>query len=254
MNKRKKIVIGNWKNNPQTSEEAKKIFKGVVKKALAISGVETVIAPPTLFTNLFSKEKFSAKVRLGAQNVFHKTEGACTGEITAGMLKHAKVSHVIIGHSERRALGETDAVVAQKAAVLLREGFKPIICIGEPTHDPEGEYLRFLENQITSSLALIQNNDMLDIIIAYEPIWTIGATEAMTGNDIYQTTLYIRKILHGIYNQTIADAMTIVYGGSVNTSNIEDIMVKGNVDGVLVGRDSLIPDNFGDILTTVSKS
>lgn len=254
MSKRKKIVIGNWKNNPATPEEAKKIFKGVVKRAVAVSGVETVICPPTLYTGLFSKEKFGAKVRLGAQNVFHKNEGACTGEITARMLESAHVSHVIIGHSERRALGETDAVIAQKAAVLLREGFKPIICIGEPTHDPEGEYLRFLENQITSSMALIQNNDMLDVVIAYEPIWTIGATEAMTGNDIYQTTLYIRKILRDVYNQTISEAMTIVYGGSVNPSNIADIMSKGNVDGVLVGRDSLNPDNFGDIINVVSKS
>jgi len=254
MSKRKKIVIGNWKNNPQTPEEAKKIFKGIMKKATLLSGVETVVCPPTLYTGLFSKEKFGAKFRLGAQNVFHKTEGACTGEITAAMLKAAKVSHVIIGHSERRALGETDAIVAQKAAVLLREGFKPIICIGEAIHDSEGEYLRFLENQITSSMALIQNNNMLDVIIAYEPIWTIGAEQAMTGNDIYQTTLYIRKILRDVYNQTISDAMTIVYGGSVNPSNIQDIMTQGNVDGVLVGRDSLSPENFTNILTVVSKS
>lgn len=249
----KKIAVANWKTNPKTPEEASKLFKALSKKATAVKGVETVICAPTLYSNIFLKEKRNPKIRFGAQNVFHKAEGSATGEVSVAMLKASKISHVIVGHSERRALGETDALVAQKASILVNQGCTPIVCIGEAVHDPEGNYLTFLANQITSSLSLVPKTQLLDVVIAYEPIWAIGASQAMSGHDIHGTTLYIRKVLRDLYNQTIADGLPILYGGAVNSGNIKEIVEEGNIDGVLVGRDSLNPESFGDILTVLAQ-
>lgn len=252
MKKTKKIIVANWKMNPESTDEAQNIAKATVKSAP--KSLLTIICPPFTYLSAISKYFKPKQVALGAQNVFTDKKGAYTGEISAGMLKSLNVSYAIIGHSERRALGETDETVAKKILCAWNAEIIPILCVGEKKRDDHGEYLQILKSQITASLSLVPKAAIKDIVLAYEPIWAIGleANNAMNERDLHETSIFIRKVLVDAYGLK-AKETKILYGGSVAPENAAVLVKEGEVDGLLVGHISLKPKAFTQILKSVSE-
>jgi triosephosphate isomerase (TIM) len=252
MKKNKLLVVANWKMNPGTIEEAKEIFQGTKKTVKILKNTKVVVCPP--FVYLSDLEKINdSKLILGAQDMFWAKDGSFTGEISAGMLK--KEGYVILGHSERRELGETDEMVSKKIVSAIKAGLKPILCIGEKSRDDHGEYLHFLRNQIINSLGKLPKRLLTKIIIAYEPIWAIGKSdkESMKPTIIHEAALFVKKVLAEIYDPKIAMLISILYGGSVNYKNAKEIITLGEVQGLLVGHESLKPERFSELLTNVDQ-
>lgn len=249
----KKIIVANWKMNPESIAEAKKLFITVKRSAKKYRKSSIVICPPSLYIQtLLSFPR--GGVSVGAQNVFWEPNGSFTGEISAVQLAKEKVDYCIVGHSERRELGETNEQVNKKVSALLKVGITPIVCIGEKERDHDAFYLAHIKDQIKEALSGVKQKDISNILIAYEPIWAIGskAKGAIQPEELHQMTIYIRKVLSDLYSQRIAFNVPILYGGSVDQSNAEDIMKRGEAQGLLIGRASLDARVFTDIITIVN--
>ena len=195
----------------------------------------------------------SKKIFLGSQNLSSTDNGTSTGEVSALQLKNLKVSYSIVGHSERRALGETDEMVAKKIKLALKYGITPILCIGEKERDRHGTYLHLLEEQIRKSISGIGRGSISKIVIAYEPVWAIGksTTDAMNSHNLHEMTIFIRKVLSSVCGRDLAHKVQIIYGGSVEKGNAIDLIKNGNVTGFLVGHASLDAKHFGEIMKEV---
>jgi triosephosphate isomerase len=253
MKNRKKLVVGNWKMNIMNVADAKKLVSGVKRKTAKIRKTEVVFCPPFVYLadlkNLVGKN-IKQNHKLGVQNISQEEKGALTGEVSAAQVRQYGVTYAIVGHSERRKMGETDEMVNKKVQLALQYKMTPILCIGEALHDENGDYLQFIKNQLKLALRGITNSQISDIVIAYEPIWAIGAKDAMQSRDIHAMTLYIKKCLQDMF-QSYASPVKILYGGAVNVSNTAEIVSDGFVDGLLVGRDSLEIENFAQIIQAV---
>ena len=234
--------------NPQTVEEAKRIATSVKKVSLKTKKIETIVCPPFVYAHLIKPvDTFS----LGLQDVYFEQAGSFTGEVSAEMVKSVGARYVIVGHAERRKMGETDEVVAQKLNAVIDAGLSPILCVGEKTRDEHGDYLAVLKAQIVASLGKLARKEVKNLVIAYEPLWAIGASSAMTPADVHETALFIKKVLSDTYGQEYALAVKILYGGSVTFKNAKDIVALGQVDGLLVGRESVNPEGFNLILKEI---
>ena len=237
--------------NPISPEEAKRIIRTTKKTVKELKRTEAVICPPAIYLNLIKPEK---KIYSGVQNVFWLPSGTYTGEISSEMVRQSGATFAIVGHSDRRSLGETDEMVAKKANAALSAGLQTIICIGEKSRDQSGDYLEFLKTQLTRALSGIRKSFLSDLIIAYEPIWAISkssAGEAMKPRDVEETVLYIKKILSEIFGKDWVGAIRVLYGGSLNGENAGLIVGVGKVDGILVGRESLSEKGFKELLKSV---
>lgn len=248
----KKLIIGNWKMNPSSLDEAKDLANKVRLMSQDLKNIETVIAPPYVFIASTRSVDKVKNFSIGAQSVSEDLEGAHTGEVSAKMLKDIGVEYVIVGHSEPRARGETDEVVSKKILAVLEAGLIPVVCIGEKSRDPEtGAHFDFLKEQIKQTFANVAKKYAKDIVIAYEPIWAIGATEPMVPDQIFETTIFIRKIFSDLFDPKVAKRMPVLYGGSVNFKNAGEIITVGKVDGLLVGRESVNVTGFLELLRVV---
>ncbi len=247
--KQKKLIVGNWKMNPQTGAVAGKIFDGIKKGIVTFKNTDVAMCPPVIFIPELSK-KLSAATILGVQNVSASKEGAFTGEISIGMLAQFKVKYVILGHSERREMGETDFMISKKVESALNAKLSVILCVGEKERDEECTYLEMLRLQIENSLLNIPKGLLSKLVIAYEPVWAIGekATGRIDPAGLLEIVIFIRKVLSGIYDQETAHSLKILYGGSVDEKNSEGFMKEGGVAGLLVGRASLNPKKFIEIV------
>lgn len=250
--KSKRLIIANWKMNPESPESARAIFLAIRRAAEKIKKTEVIVCPPAVYFSGLLKLKTS-KVSLGTQNIFWEQSGSYTGEMSATMVQAAGAEYAIIGHSERRVLGETNEMINKKVLASTSKNLGTILCIGEVERDAQGNYLAFVKDQLTTALAGIQKKFVGDLVIAYEPVWAIGKTEAMKGADMHEMMLYIRKVLTDMLGQEYAKTIPVLYGGSVTQDNADDIMANGHVDGLLVGRQSLDPIQFKEILTIVDK-
>ena len=249
---KRKIIVGNWKMNPTSLSEALRVFKAVKKTAERLNSIHIVICPPFLYIpKLISSSRTISPVGIGAQDVFFEQQGANTGEISPVMLKDMRVTHVIVGHSERRSMGESDETIAKKVEAVLETGIHPILCVGESERDPHALYLDILKNQIKNSLAKTPKKLINQLIIAYEPVWAIGAKEAMDPAVIEETTIFIRKTLSDIFGYDNALKTPVLYGGSINFRNAPDIITRGKVDGLLVGRESVNVPGFIELLKSI---
>lgn len=248
------MVVGNWKMSPETLTRARDIFRAVSRQSKLFKNVDIVICPPTLYLGLLKKSA-NKNFFLGAQNVFWQNDGRFTGEISPEMLKNLGVSCCLVGHSERRALDETDEDVSRKVNGALREGLRVVVCVGERERDSNGVYFEFLKSQLKRSLAGVSSRSFSNIVIAYEPIWAIGKSfrDSMAPADIRETSIFIRKVLSDMYDQKIAAAASIIYGGSVEPENIAAVLKEGGVTGVLVGHKSLVPEDFISILKSANE-
>lgn len=246
----KTLVIGNWKMKPSSVVEAAKLFRAIKKRASKYRNVQMIVCPPFIYLAELKKLLSGKSVLLGAQDVFWSREGPYTGEVSVSMLVNEGVSHVIVGHSERRALGETNEDVAKKVQIVLSEKLIVILCVGERERDGNGEYLDYVRREILSALEGVSKHDLSRLIIAYEPIWAIGkrGEEALTPDDLHQMVLFIRKILVEKYNRELALSVPILYGGSVEEENSEALLSHGETNGFLVGRASLDFEEFEGII------
>jgi len=244
----KKLVIANWKMNPIFAKDAEKLFTNISNNLPVLKKSEVVICPPFLY--LEKLNGISSKINLGAQDAFWGSAGPFTGEISGEMLLNVGVKYVILGHSERRELGESNIFINKKIKGVLSLGLIPILCVGDKERDENHEYFNFVKVQIEECLNGIQKNLLTKIIIAYEPIWalstTVGRKDA-TSADSHEMSIFIRKILTDKFG--IKTKMPrIIYGGSVNEKNCEDFLVNGGVEGVLPGAASLDPKKFLEII------
>lgn len=249
-----KLVIANWKMNPQSKKEAEAIFSGISKGIKNIKNTDIVICPPYPF--LFIKEKIkNKKIILGAQDVSFEKEGSYTGEVSSSMLKNLGVEYVIVGHSEKRRIGDTNSIINKKINATLKSKMTPVFCVGENKRDINGFYLSFIKQQLEEGLAGILKPQMKNIVIAYEPVWAIGSGSIRVAipSEFIEIRIYIKKIIADLFDIKTANSVRIIYGGSVNPLNAESFIKEGGADGILVGRDSLSPKKFCSIINLVSK-
>lgn len=188
----------------------------------------------------------------GAQDLTFASKKPLTGENTAEQLNDLGINFAIIGHSDRRQLGETNEMVAYKVKEAVDSGIMPILCIGEIERDDRGEYLRFVEQELVESLGKINKNQLDKIVIAYEPVFAIGqGHKAITTHEIHQMVIFIKKVLARAFDKKTAMDVPILYGGSVDNENATEILKHAEVRGLLIGRASANPHTFRDILKTV---
>jgi triosephosphate isomerase len=252
---KKQLIVGNWKMNPWKIEDARKIFDEIKKEAGKLSRVQTVVCPPFVFLSDLVKKISGHRCAVGAQDMFFEKDGAYTGEVSPRMLSSLGAKYVIIGHSERRAMGETDETVNKKVLAALKMGLVVVLCVGEKERSAEGAYFQFIKNQIEIALGNVPKRLLANIVIAYEPVWAIGknATGVIAPPDLLEMSIFMRKTLSDIFGRTPAQEIPFLYGGSVDEKNAEAFLKEGEVDGLLVGRVSLNPKKFITILKTAEK-
>jgi triosephosphate isomerase len=250
MNKERKLIIaGNWKMNKTVAEALDLV--GDLKLDLSnVKEVDIVVCPPFTALSEVSRAILDSNIRLGAQNMSENNVGAFTGEIAAGMLKEFSVRYVILGHSERRQYQkETDALISRKAQAAHAASLKPIVCVGETLAERENNQMqKVLETQLRGSLAELSGEQMLETVIAYEPVWAIGTGKTATTAQAQEAHAFIRGLLRQLFEDTVARRVRIQYGGSVKPSNARELMSQPDVDGALVGGASLEPRSFADII------
>lgn len=243
------LVVGNWKMNPQTVDMATRLATDIKKKNTRVSDVEVVIAPPTLFIPAVHKIQSGSDVFcIAAQDAHWEKLGAHTGEVSIPMLQGFGITYVILGHSERRKAGETDAVVVEKMHAVMKAGLSPIVCVGEETRDHAANYLNHIEKQVKLACAGLSKAKLERLVIAYEPVWAIGTGKNATPDDVHEMKLFIQKVLADMYGRNFAEKVRVLYGGSVNEKNAAILMEQGMVDGFLVGGASLHADEFTNII------
>ena len=247
MNKERKLIIaGNWKMN-KTVAEALDLVRSLKIELANVKEVDIVVCPPFTALCEVSKAIIDSNIRLGAQNMSENKVGAYTGEIAAVMLKEFSVRYVILGHSERRQYQkEPDALIARKAAAVHAASLKPIVCVGETLAEREaGQMQKVLETQVRGSLAGLSKEQMVETVVAYEPVWAIGTGKTATTAQAQEAHAFIRGVLGKMFEEAVARRVRIQYGGSVKPSNARELMSQ---DGALVGGAALEARSFADII------
>lgn len=243
-----KIIVANWKMNPSSLKGANKLLSGVTKNLPSLKKTEVVVCPPFIY--LEQLRKISKRVVLGAQDVSFEESGAFTGQVSAQMLSLLGVKYTIIGHSERRSLGETNGDINKKIKAALFFGLIPILCVGESVRDESHSYFNLVKTQLEECLNGVQKVSISSLIIAYEPVWAISSTinrHDANPVDSREMSIFIRKIISDKIG--VKEKMPkILYGGSVNDKDVEGFLKDGGVDGVLVGRASLDVEKFSNIV------
>jgi len=247
---RKKIIAANWKMN-QTIAETESFLSDFRLEVEDVSGVDIVIAPPfTALAKLSELLGGSQKIRTAAQNMYFERSGAYTGEISAAMLRELYVKYVILGHSERRMIfGETDAIINKKVLAALESELKPILCVGETLEEREaGKEKEIIATQLRGSLANVSSEQLVEIVIAYEPVWAIGTGKTATTEQAQECHAHVREVLADLTDAATADKVRIQYGGSVKPNNAAELLDQPDIDGALVGGASLDPRSFAEIV------
>ncbi len=245
-----KVIIANWKANPSTLAEAQELFSAEVIEAEKYENIQTIICPPFVF--LEELAKLLNPVLLGAQDIFWEKSGPFTGEISAEMLKNLGVTHVLIGHSDRRyKIGETDEIINKKIKAALEAKIVPVLLVGEKNR--EDDRRQILEKQLSADLEGLDSGQISKVLIAYEPVWAISTTpgaEPDTPENTLEAIGLVNEILSKTYN---LKPITCLYGGSVTEKNIADFLSHPEISGAVIGGASLRKDEFAEMLAIVSK-
>lgn len=240
----KKIIIGNWKMNPKSEREALAIVEKIKKELIPIVGIDLVICPPAVYLNKLYEAVRLTSIKLGVQNVNERNSGASTGEISMPMIK-GWARYAIIGHSERREIyQEDDKTINKKVINAAMQDLIPILCVGETVKE-----LRMGDNestigQLREDLKLVSPKDLSNIIFAYEPVWAIGKERGADPQYANQQISLVRQAVASFYNRDLAVRSRILYGGSVNASTVKDYLDQPEINGVLVGGNSVIVSEF----------
>ncbi len=255
MNKAKRaaVIAGNWKMNKNPAETTELI--NALKPLVADAGCGVICCVP--YIDLFAALEAAkgSNIKIGAENCHWKESGAFTGEIAPQWLKEMGVEYVIIGHSERRQyFGETDETVNARVKAALSRGLKVILCVGETLAEREaGITAEVVTRQTKAAFEGIDNAELDNIIIAYEPVWAIGTGLTASDEQAQEACAYIRSLIAGLYDADTAEALTIQYGGSMNAGNAEGLLAQPDIDGGLIGGASLVAEKFQPIVAAASK-
>lgn len=247
---RKNIVAGNWKMN-LCFQEAEILIDEIVAELEGFKAKPTVIiCPPMPYIELTSDLAQEGLFSSGAQNVACWDNGAYTGEVSAQMLAAMDVEYCIVGHSERRKyFKETSKDIAQKVDKLLENNIKPIFCCGEALEDRENEkHFKVVEKQVKDALFHLSEKEMLNVVVAYEPVWAIGTGKTATSEQAQEMHAFIRSLIEKKYSKDVAENISILYGGSCNSKNAKELFANKDVDGGLIGGASLKTADFIKII------
>ena len=251
---RKTIIAGNWKMH-LNADEAKKFILRLKPKAVQARWCDVVLCVPFLQIPAAVKAAKGTRIAIGAQNCHYESKGAYTGEISCEMLAEAGVKYVIIGHSERRRdNNETDTNVNKKVLAALQAGLKPIICVGESLEMRDNDVtLDVVRMQVKTALRGVMQDQIRRVTIAYEPIWAIGTGYTATAEQAGEVCEAIREVVRQLYGARLARAVSILYGGSMNTANASELLAQPDVDGGLIGGASLKTESFEDIIEAANQ-
>ena len=248
---RKKVIAGNWKMNNDLHGTVNLISD--LKKEMNGKNIEAevIICPPFISLETASTLLKDSSIKLGAQNMYFEESGAFTGEVSPSMLKSVDCEYVILGHSERRTIfGENDQVINKKIKTAIKFGLKPIFCIGETLEEREkGITFKVVETQIQNGLKDLSENDLSNLIIAYEPVWAIGTGRNATPQQAQEVHQFIRGLISKLYSSNFARQLVIQYGGSVKADNAQELLSQPDIDGALVGGACLKADSFIKIVS-----
>ncbi len=245
-----KLIVANWKMNPNSQKEAIQLFNSLKKSLKNLKKAKIVICPPFVFLPLLLKASAFALrksgLAFGSQNCFWQEKGAFTGEISPKMLRDLGVEYVILGHSERRKIfAETDKIIAEKLKLSLETNLFPIVCVGETKEEKKrGKTFQVLEKEIKIALKKVPKSKIRKVIIAYEPIWAIGTKNSCSPDEVLTAILFIRKLISKLLDKKTAQNMRILYGGSVISQNAEEYLGEKNINGLLIGGASLDVKEF----------
>jgi triosephosphate isomerase len=249
-----KLIIGNLKMNLLSLAEREQYLKSFKKELLGkkLTDVEIVLCPPMIHLENFNKV-LGKRVALGGQNCFWENKGSYTGEISPPMLKNFGSEYVIIGHSERRKnFGENDEAINQKVLASLKNGLNPIICVGETKDQRQsGETMSVIMRQVKAALLGVTAGKLEKIVVAYEPVWSVGSDSIPTANEIMEARVLIQKILSQSFSKKYVEQMRIIYGGSVSAKTAKQACLDSGMDGALIGRESLTPREFMKIVKII---
>lgn len=246
----KRLIIGNWKMNPPTFKEAKKLFAASRLAAEKARSVTLVVAPPTLFMRELRAAYRGRAIQFAAQNANDEIGGAHTGEISMRQLVDAGAKFVIIGHAERRALGENNETIAKKTAAAIALKITPILCVGEHERTQGGEYFAQVREQLRIALSGVEAKDAGKVVVTYEPLWAIGKQEAMQPRQMHEMSIFIRKCIVDLKGAP-GMQVKILYGGSLDASSAPAMLKGGDVQGLLVGRASENPVQIAALLEAI---
>ncbi len=252
---KKRLVIANWKMYIETPKEAKAYARALRRSARAYPGVDVVLAPAFPLIPSVADSLKRATITVGAQTISENEKGAHTGEVSAAMLKAFGVSLVIVGHSERRAAGETNEQIRGQLSRAQDAGIRAVLCVGERERSSSGDYFEVLKEQLVSALSGFPKGAAAKLVIAYEPVWAIGKTaaDAMKPSELRETVIFIRKTVAGILGREALSRVAILYGGSVEGENTRALIAQGDVSGFLVGHASGNLGSFMEILKACAK-
>jgi triosephosphate isomerase len=252
---RKPFICGNWKMNLDRRSAAA-LAAEAGKVAQAVPGVEVGACPPAPYLEAVIRAAQGTPLAVGGQNMYFEPSGAFTGEVAGPMLKDLGCRYVILGHSERRhVFGEPDDLVARKVKAAFRFGLTPILCVGELIEERKaGRTEAVVRRHVTSGFAGLPRQEAADAVIAYEPVWAIGTGLTATPEQAQEVHAFVRRLLGELYDEDLAEAVRIQYGGSVKPDNTADLMASPDIDGALVGGASLKADSFRAIVTEAAKA
>ncbi len=251
---RRYFIAGNWKMN-NTAAKATELINAINAQIAGETSVDVAVCPTFTALDAASKALAGSNVKLGAQNMYTKANGAYTGEIAADMLKEFNCTYVILGHSERREyFKETDAFINEKVKAVLENGMKPILCVGEKLEEREaGKTIDIVSTQTTEGLAGISKEAAENVVIAYEPVWAIGTGKTATPEMAQEVHAEIRKVLTNLFGAETAEKMQILYGGSMKPENADDLLKEKDIDGGLIGGAALKADSFVALVKSAMK-
>ena len=250
---RKTLIAGNWKMNktPSQTKEFMAQFKAIMPKG---RWCDIALCVPAVCIPAAVRAMRETRVGIGAENCNANASGAYTGEIATDMLVDAGCKYVIIGHSERRAMGETDADINAKVLAALNAGLTPILCCGESLEQRDSDVTaEWIAMQIKLALANVPEDKIRKVVIAYEPIWAIGTGRTATPEQAEEVCEHIRTVVRKLYNSKIARAISILYGGSMNEKNAFELLAQPDIDGGLIGGASLVPEKFVQIIEAANQ-
>lgn len=242
---RNKVIAGNWKMN-KTLAEAEQFIKEAIANVPSDDGVEAIVCAPYPFLASLVEKAKGSKVKISAQNMHEAEEGAYTGEVSPVMLQDLGVTHVVLGHSERREyFHETNEMINKKALAAFKHQLTPIICVGETLEQREAnETMNHIETQVKEAIAGLSPDQVAKTIIAYEPVWAIGTGKTASNEDANEVCKHIRQVVKEVVSGDVAAQLIIQYGGSVKPANIHELLATSDIDGALVGGASLEAESF----------
>ncbi|MED9872468.1 MAG: triose-phosphate isomerase [Eggerthellaceae bacterium] len=255
---RKYLMAGNWKMNKTISEAIVLTQQLCNQYNRKWDNVDIVVCPPAIdIKSVYTVIDFDkTNIAIGAQNAHWEESGAFTGEISIPMIKEAGCEYCIVGHSERREMfNETDTTVNQKVKALIEAGIAPIVCVGESlAMRDSGDYGAFIVAQVRAALAGLDESDMKNVVIAYEPIWAIGTGRTATPEQAEEVCGAIRATLKDMFGEGVAEACRVLYGGSMNVGNVESLLAQPDIDGGLIGGASLQADSFRQLIESAHEA